>query len=120
LNEDKIEALALINLMPLPEAVVYIQVDVEENVKRILNRKKVLPVHKYLSKDELETITRNNHERWRIICEILENKRVPILRINSECNININVNKIMEFAGNLFTEGSASILRGENSLTIPK
>jgi hypothetical protein len=87
--------------MPLPEAVVYLEVDIKENVSRIKTRKKMLPAHKILSEKELEEVTHNNHLMWRYICDVLTNKNIPLLKLNSGNDVYQNAKKISEFANNL-------------------
>jgi energy-coupling factor transporter ATP-binding protein EcfA2 len=108
LEQHKEEALALLNLMPLPEAVVYLQVDVKENVYRIQTRKKMLPAHKVLSEQELENVTRVNHEMWEFICGVISNKNIPLLKLNSGNDVHQNAQKIGEFANSLSNNKIAS------------
>jgi hypothetical protein len=101
LEQHKNETLTLLNLMPLPEAVVYLEVDIKENVSRIKTRKKMLPAHKILSEKELEEVTHNNHLMWQYICDVLTNKNIPLLKLNSGNDVYQNAKKISEFANNL-------------------
>ena len=102
LEEDKREALNLINSMPLPDAVVYLEVDVESNVRRIQTRKKMLPAHRSFTASELQAVTRNNQERWNFICTVLEEKEVPLLKLDSGGELKKNAEKISQFAESVF------------------
>jgi thymidylate kinase len=113
LEKHKEEALALLTLMPLPEAVVYMEVDINENVTRIQTRKKMLPAHKILSAKQLEEVTITNHEMWRYICELLNEKKVPVLKLNSGNDVHTNAKKISEFANGLW---NSKIFSSEENL----
>lgn len=101
LKEEKEEIDRLLQTMPLPEGIVSIETDVEENLKRLMQRKKVIPMHKSLHNGQLKNITRLDHNKRAIVNSIIESRNLPLLRINSADEIAINVSKIISFAENL-------------------
>ncbi|MBA2562841.1 MAG: hypothetical protein H0V14_07995 [Chitinophagaceae bacterium] len=97
LNEIK----HLLQIMPLPDALVYVETDVQENAKRLAQRKKVISMHKSLSITEIENIIPETQERMENITKILENKGIPILRVDAKLHIETNVIKIKSFVEGL-------------------
>jgi thymidylate kinase len=100
-TEEKEEIEHLLEIMPVPQGIVYVETDVEENVKRLSQRKKVIPMHKALVKGELEIFVHSDHNKRAVINTIIESKNIPFLRINSIDTIANNVSKIISFAENL-------------------
>lgn len=101
LMKDQEEIETLLQIMPLPDAVVSIKTDVQENLKRLMQRRKVIPMHKSLMDDQLENFTRVDHQRRAIINDILKTKDIPFLNIDSTDKIANNVSKIISFVQNL-------------------
>jgi hypothetical protein len=87
IHEDQRELVALLSSMPLPEAVIYMYVDEKTNVERLLNRGRTLAVHKKLTVRELEEFCQKYQQRWSIVCKKLEEKNVPLLKINNQISI---------------------------------
>ncbi len=96
---DEIEY--LLQVMPLPDAVVYFETDVQENARRLAQRKKVISMHKSLSITEIEYIIPETQERMEHVTKFLQNKGISILRIDAKLHIGTNVNKIMSFVEGL-------------------
>jgi len=86
-----------IDVMPLPDALINIRADLFENVKRLTHREKCITIHRSLNVQQLEQITRKSQERRTIINEILQNKGIPILNIDSQEEIKTNADKIISF-----------------------
>ena len=97
LIEEINEIKHLLQIMPLPDALVYVETGVEENAKRLDNRKKVISMHKLLSISELENIIHETKERMENVTKILENKGIQILRVDAKLHIGTNVTKIKSF-----------------------
>jgi adenylate kinase len=100
-DDEKGEIYNLLNLMPVPDALVYIETDVEEVARRLLNRKKVTISHQDLSLEELEKSSRLALERMAIVLQNLKNRDVPILYVNSKAEIGTNAKAIINFAEKL-------------------
>jgi hypothetical protein len=104
IHEDEKEAIQLLKLMPLPAAVVYIHINTERNVERLLGRKKTLGMHRNLTAAELRDFCGKYKERWEMVCDLLADKKIPVLKIDSGLDIEKNVQKIDEFAEALSAE----------------
>ena len=101
LTEEINEIKHLLQIMPLPDALVYVETDVQENAKRLAHRKKVISMHKSLTLTEIENIIPETQERMKNVTKILENKGIPILRVDAKLNIETNVTKIRSFVEGL-------------------
>lgn len=103
-REDEKEAIHLLDLMPLPAAVVYISIDLEKNVERLLGRNKTLKIHRNMSARELQEYCKKYRQRWEMICGLLTEKNIPVLRIDSNVDKKKNVKAIDEFVEKLSTD----------------
>lgn len=101
LDEEKEEIESFLQIMPIPDGIVSVETDLEENTKRLLQRKKVIPMHKSLRQSQLEKIIRIDHNRRAAVNSILETRNIPLLRINSTHKVANNVSKIINFVENL-------------------
>lgn len=99
--KEKEEIEKLLQLMPLPDAVISIETDVHENISRLMQRNKVIPMHRYLNLDQLENITLCDYRRRTMVNDCIKNREIPFLYINSSEDIEENVSKIMSFAETL-------------------
>lgn len=106
ITEEKEEIASLLNVMPLPDALVYIETDLHENAKRLVLRKDVRTMHKGLSMNELIDYTKISRERVLAAIELLKSKGIPLLYLNSNDHIKENASKIIDFAKNKKTEKS--------------
>lgn len=97
-SEEKEEIERLLETMPLPDGIVYIETDVQENIKRLGQRKKVIPMHRSLVKGELESFIHLDQGKRAVINTIIESKNIPFLRIDSIDTVANNVSKIISFA----------------------
>ena len=97
LIEEIDEIKHLLQIMPLPDALIYVETDVQENAKRLARRKKVISMHKLLSTTEMENIISETQERMEIITKILEDKGIPILRVDARLHVFTNVTKVISF-----------------------
>ncbi len=96
LSEEE-EINKLIRLMPLPEAMVYIDIDVEENIRRLVNRRKLIPTHYGLTLQRIEDLTRESHRVHAIINKQLALNGLTILHLDAKKEISTNVNDIIHF-----------------------
>lgn len=96
--EEKKHIEHLLEIMPLPVGIVSIETALEENIKRLGQRKKVIPMHKSLADEQLEDTIRIDHNKRAVINTIIANKKIPFLRIDSTDVIANNVSKIIHFA----------------------
>jgi dephospho-CoA kinase len=101
LSKEKEEIEKLFNIMPVPDAVISVETDVEENMKRLMQRKKVIPMHKSLQEDQLIDFTSIDHERRAIINTVLQDNNIPFLDVDSSEKIADNVSKIIQFVESL-------------------
>ena len=97
LLEEYEEIRLLINIIPLPEAVISIDTDAKEIAQRLSKRSKVISMYKNLDISELEILSEIDRERRSIIIDILENHGTPILKIDSSLDIATNAEKIISF-----------------------
>ncbi len=112
--EEKQEIHNLLEVMPLPDALVYIEIELNENAKRLLSREELRDMHKGLSFDELMDFTQECRQRILTAIEYLENKGTPVLYLDSSNSIKENADKIIGFTENMELHGSPSI--SENTL----
>lgn len=106
ITEEQEEIASLLKVMPLPDALVYIETDLHENAKRLLLRKDVRSMHKGLSMNDLIDYTKISRERVLTAIELLKSIGIPLLYLNSNDHINENACKIIDFAKNLKAEKS--------------
>lgn len=99
--KDKTIIENFLNIVPIPYGLVSIQTDLEENTKRLLQRKKIMSKHKSLMKEQLEKIVHIDHQRREIINKEVIQRDTPILLLNSSDKISVNAHKIMNFAEKL-------------------
>jgi hypothetical protein len=99
--DDKNEAERLLDLMPLPQAVVYFFADRDTVVKRLSARKRKIAIHKNLSRQELESLCGKYEERWAFVCEMLTQRNVPVLKIDSHTEVEISTDRIDRFVDQL-------------------
>ncbi|WP_018613822.1 hypothetical protein [Segetibacter koreensis] len=100
-GNEKEEIVNLLQIMPLPNAVISIETDLKENTKRLMQRKKVIPMHKSLVISQLEKITYLDHNIRAIVNDALEDMDIPFLRIDSTDKVANNVDKIIDFVERL-------------------
>lgn len=96
-DEEKKEIYNLVQLMPLPDALIYVETDVAEIAKRLYKRKKVIISHKSLNLAALENTSRLSLERMVIVLQNLEKRKVPLLCVDAENDIVTNSNIIISF-----------------------
>lgn len=99
--DEKEEIYNLLEVMPLPDALVYIEIDLNENAKRLLSREEIRDMHKGLSFNELMDFTQVCRQRILTTIKYLENKGTPVLYLDSSHSIKENADKIIEFTENL-------------------
>lgn len=97
---EKKELLHLLNVMPLPDALVYVETDLDENVKRLFSRKKIIPSFEGIDRDELIEIIRQFRITWKIAISLLESKNIPVLHLDSNDSPATNALKIKSFVTN--------------------
>lgn len=100
-NEELNKINQLLNLVPLPDALVYIDLDLEKNLERILNRKNLLDRHQSLSLSELKTATLVSRRIRSNAIKILKDKALPVLILNSTNSTKTNAKQIINFANEL-------------------
>ncbi|MFZ0490880.1 MAG: hypothetical protein WAM00_11590 [Salegentibacter sp.] len=99
--EEKEEIEEVLETMPWPDALVYLDSDLEENARRIIERKDIRDMHKGLSLDELMDFTRAGRERILTAIRYLEEKGIPVLYLDTLRPVSENADKIIEFAADL-------------------
>ncbi|MFD2245101.1 AAA family ATPase [Pontibacter ruber] len=96
-SEERLEIRRLLDVMPLPDAVVYIQTDAAENARRLLMRREVRDYHRSLNTEELIQCTVKWQERLNAAIDYLEEKKVPMLHVDSKNPIDENADRIIDF-----------------------
>lgn len=99
--DEKDEIEETLEMMPWPDALVYIDSDLEENAKRILDRKDIRDMHKGLSKKELMEFTQAGRERILTAIRYLEKKGLPVLYLDASRPVAVNAAEIIEFASGI-------------------
>ncbi|WPP52906.1 AAA family ATPase [Catalinimonas niigatensis] len=97
-EDEREEIYKLLEEMPVPDALVYIEIDLQENVNRILHRSDMRDMHRGLCVDELINVTQKCRERILTSIQYLESKGIPVLYLNSNDTIQENADKIIAFA----------------------
>jgi hypothetical protein len=95
--EDKNEAEHFLEAMPLPQAVVYLFAPRDTVLKRLACRKRKIAIHRTLSMPELEAFCRKYEERWEVVCEMLVQRSVPVLKVNTEKKVEKIAEEINSF-----------------------
>lgn len=113
-TDEKEEIYNLLEIMPLPDALVYIEIDINENAKRLLSREEMRDMHKGLSMNELKEVTQICRDRILTSIQYLEKKGTPVLYIDSSNPVKESADKIIEFTENLELNTSFSI--SENTM----
>lgn len=114
LEEEREEVQDLVEYMPLPSAVVYIETDLQENIKRLGKRKELRDMHQSLTPKELVEVTKSCRARLQIVIELLGAKGIPILYIDGLKSIEENAQSIVEFTENLAKKRGVSKLEKLN------
>lgn len=94
---DETEVASILELCPLPLAIVHIDTNTKEIAQRLSKRSKIIPMHQNLSLPELEAVTQLSQERRNSITKILEKIGVPVLKIDSGLTTVQNADKIIAF-----------------------
>jgi deoxyadenosine/deoxycytidine kinase len=100
LNHDIDEIVKSLNLLPSPKALIYLETDLKENVKRLLGRKHVARTHKNLSTVQLENFVKESHDRKKIVNNYFTGKGVTILYLDSTEDTKNIAKKAMDFLNN--------------------
>jgi len=91
------EIVQIVDVMPLPDALIYIKTDVSENVRRVMQRGDYISLHTSLDSNQLQNITRRSQQRRELINQVLEARGIPILHINAKVSIKENADQIIAF-----------------------
>lgn len=100
-EEEKQEIKNLLKVIPLPKALVSIGTNFTENINRLLERKKVMSMHKSLTIPDLENIIRQNRSKRVLLNQILKELEIPFLNIDSTRSPKYNTSEIIEFINQL-------------------
>jgi len=98
---QKEEIIFLLNVMPLPDALIYVETDLNENIKRLDSRVKLIPSFETLDRDQLLTIIQRFRIIWKTAIDLLEDRGMPVLHIDSSDPVSINASKVMSFSNSL-------------------
>jgi deoxyadenosine/deoxycytidine kinase len=90
-----------LQLLPLPKAVIYLETEVNETVKRIVGRKHLIRAHKNLSIEQIENFVKESHERKKIVNQYFTDKGVIILHLDSIENKKNIAKKVINFLNNV-------------------
>jgi hypothetical protein len=100
-TNQKEEIIFLLNVMPLPDALIYVETDLNENINRLASRYKIIPSFEKLDRDQLLTIIQQLRIIWKTAINLLEERGIPVLYIDSSDPVSINASKIMSFSKSL-------------------
>jgi adenylate kinase family enzyme len=101
LEEEQAEIREIISKIMLPNAIVYIDADVDISISRMKKRKKKLPQFEQLSTDELKKIYQDYQQRWLYTFKLLKEKNIPVLTIDASKEVHQNRILILQFLENL-------------------
>lgn len=87
----------LLQLIPLPYAIISVETNFSENIRRLVERKKVMSMHKSLVIADLESIIEQNRAKRTLINEIIYDYNIPFLKIDSSQSPEISINEIIPF-----------------------
>lgn len=97
LQKEKSDIDAFLMVMPLPESLIVIDTDAMIIIERLVKRKKVLPMHRNKSVQELRDLTMIIKERMAYAIEVLLKNGVNVLSIDSQEEVRKNTDKINAF-----------------------
>jgi deoxyadenosine/deoxycytidine kinase len=100
-EEEQVEIAEIISKIMLPNAIVYIDADVDISISRMKKRKKKLPQFEQLSTNELKKIYQDYQRRWLYTLDLMKEKNIPVLTIDASKEVHQNKKLILEFLGNL-------------------
>lgn len=92
---DEIKKILL--LKPLPEAIIHIDLDIQENIKRIRSRPNTLRMHRSLEDNDLEMLYIQSRKIRCLILDHFEMHNIPILKINGSESVKKNAQLIEKF-----------------------
>lgn len=103
-EKEREEIYHLVRLMPLPDALVYVDAETEEVVQRLVNRRKVILSHQSMSQTHLQHNCQRSKERMAVVIKNMESRNVPILRIDAKTEIAVNAASIIDFVESVHKE----------------
>lgn len=101
LQDDNNDIEQLIQVMPLPSMLIYIDTDVDTLLERITNRKKVINVHRKKTDDEIRSFTNKVKARMAFAKDLLQEKGVPVLSIDAKEAVSNNIKIITQYISQL-------------------
>lgn len=110
--DEKLEIQELLETMPWPDGLVFLETSLEEIANRIMTRKDIRDMHKGLSLPELIDFTEACRKRIAVAIEYLAEKGIPVLYLDSKNKISENASKIIAFANSIAV--SEPILHSDN------
>jgi len=109
LDIEKKSIKELLRLTPLPDAIINLELEVEENAKRLVIRNKVLNMLENLEYGEIVNFVELSQNRRKIINKILASQGVPILNINTKDALGNNIESIESFIDKIHTSPTTDI-----------
>ncbi|KEO72203.1 hypothetical protein [Anditalea andensis] len=100
-KDEKEDLSRILNITPLPDAIIYLDLEVNENAKRLINRNKNPKMLKTLQYHEIMDFLILSRKRRRIINDILSQRGIPILYLDTSNNQADNLNLINAFIDDL-------------------
>jgi hypothetical protein len=101
-TDQKEEINFILSRIPLPDALIYVETDLNENVKRLASREKIIPSFEKLDSDQILPIIQKFRIIWETTINLLKNRGIPVLYINSSDPVSINASKVTSFSNSLF------------------
>lgn len=103
MEDDLTDLNGLLQVMPLPDAFIFIDTDVEIIAQRAQQRKKLAGVHKHKNEEEIRKVTEKVKETMGYVKDILASLGVPVLVLDSRHEVEKNRLLINNFVNNLQT-----------------
>jgi predicted CopG family antitoxin len=100
-EEEKQEIKNLLKVIPLPKGLISIETSFSENISRLLERKKVISMHKSLIVSDLESVIRQNRSKRALLNQILKEFGIPLLHLDSSKAPQHNTSEIIKFIDQL-------------------
>lgn len=107
-DEEEVEIEELINVMPLPDAVVYLHTDLQENAMRLISRRDLRDMHRGLDKEELIEMTSLCRNRILTAINCLKERNIPVLVLDTTAPVQQTSKEIIAFASGI--EKNSSVL----------
>lgn len=101
-QQELAEIEALFKCMPIPEAIIFVEVDLQSNISRLMSRKKEIGSLEFLDNDQLHEALNRMSRKRKIATAMLAEKGVQVLNIDATRTVHENATAIVNFANDLY------------------